>query len=197
MPARQGTDAAVAMAMGHVILTEYHKNGESEYFNNYVRQYNDMPHLVMLEQKDNDLVQWRNLRSSDLAGNLGQTENSEWKTVLIDKNSSVMGVPNGTTGSRWDKSAKWNLEEKNVAEGSDFEPILSLVDQHDEVVAVGYPYFANQQHDQEIFSHTDHDSVLLRNVPARRITLADGSSCLVATVFDLQMANYGVDQGLG
>ncbi len=197
VPARQGTDSAVAMAMGHVILTEYHKTGKSEYFNNYVRQYTDMPFLVMLEQKDNGLVQGRNLRSSDLAGNLGQTENSEWKTVLIDKTSGEMVVPNGTIGSRWDKSAKWNLEEKNVADGSDIEPILSLVEQHDEVVAVSFPYFANKKHEQEIFSHTDHDSILQRNIPARRITLADGSSCLVATVFDLQMANYGVDQGLG
>ena len=197
VPARQGTDAAVAMAMGHVVLTEYHKNGKSEYFNNYVRQYTDMPFLVMLEQKDNGLVPGRNLRSSDLAGGLGQTENAEWKTVLIDKNSGEIVVPNGTIGSRWDKSAKWNLEEKNVADGSNIEPILSLLDQHDEVVAVSFPYFANQQHDQEIFSHTDHDSILQRNIPARKITLADGSSCLVATVFDLQMANYGVDQGLG
>ncbi len=197
VPARQGTDSAVAMAMGHVILTEYHKTGKSEYFNNYVRQYTDMPFLVMLEQKDGCLAPGRNLRSSDLEGSLGQTENAEWKSVLLDNTSGEMVVPNGTIGSRWDKSAKWNLEEKNVADGSDIKPKLSLVKEHDEVVAVGFPYFANQQHDQEIFSHTDHDSVLLRNVPARRVILADGSSCLVATVFDLQMANYGVDQGLG
>ncbi len=197
VPARQGTDAAVAMAMGHVILTEYHKTGKSEYFNNYIRQYTDMPFLVMLEQTDNGLVPGRNLRSSDLADNLGQTENAEWKTVLLDKTSGEMVVPNGTIGSRWDKSAKWNLEEKNVADGSDIEPLVSLMDQHDEVAVVSFPYFANQQHEQAIFSHTDHDSILHRNVPARKITLADGSSCLVATVFDLQMANYGVDQGLG
>ncbi len=34
-------------------------------------------------------------------------------------------------------------------------------------------------------------------VPAKRVALADGTSALVATVYDLQMANYGVDQGLG
>ena len=197
VPARQGTDSAVAMAMGHVILTEYHKTGKSEYFNNYVRQYTDMPFLLMLEETDNGLVPGRNLRSSDLAGSLGQTENAKWKTVLIDKNSGEMVVPNGTIGSRWDKSARWNLEEKNVADGSDIEPLVSLLDQHDEVAVVSFPYFANKAHDQEIFSHTDHESILQRNVPARKITLADGSSCLVATVFDLQMANYGVDQGLG
>jgi nitrate reductase alpha subunit len=72
-----------------------------------------------------------------------------------------------------------------------------LVEQHDEIAVVSFPYFANKQHDQEIFSHTEHESILQRNVPARKITLVDGSSCLVATVFDLQMANYGVDQGLG
>ena len=197
VPARQGTDSAVAMAMGHVILTEYHKTGKSEYFNNYVRQYTDMPFLLMLEETDNGLIPGRNLRSSDLAGSLGQTENAKWKTVLIDKNSGEMVVPNGTIGSRWDKSARWNLEEKNVADGSDIEPLVSLLDQHDEVAVVSFPYFANKAHDQEIFSHTDHESILQRNVPARKITLADGSSCLVATVFDLQMANYGVDQGLG
>ena len=197
VPARQGTDSAVAMAMGHVILTEYHKTGKSAYFNNYIRQYTDMPFLVMLEQTDNGLVPGRNLRSSDLEGSLGQSENAEWKTVLLDKNSGEMVVPNGTIGSRWDKSAKWNLEEKNVADGSDIEPLVSLLDQHDEVAVVSFPYFANKVHDQEIFTHTDHESILQKNVPARKITLADGSNCLVATVFDLQMANYGVDQGLG
>jgi len=37
----------------------------------------------------------------------------------------------------------------------------------------------------------------VRNVPARRIRLADGSVALVASVYDLQMANYGLDRGLG
>jgi nitrate reductase alpha subunit len=197
VPARQGTDSAVAMAMGHVILNEYHKTGKSEYFNNYVRQYTDMPFLVMLEESENGLIPGRNLRSSDLADNLGQSENAEWKTVLIDQKSGQMVVPNGTIGSRWDKSGKWNLEKKNIADGSDIEPQMSLVEQHDELVSVSFPYFANKKHEQAIFSHTDHESILPRNIPAKRITLADGSSCLVATVFDLQMANYGVDQGLG
>ena len=34
-------------------------------------------------------------------------------------------------------------------------------------------------------------------MPARRIRLADGTDALVATVYDLQMANYGLDRGLG
>ncbi len=43
----------------------------------------------------------------------------------------------------------------------------------------------------------EHDEVLVRNVPVRRIRLADGSEALVATVYDLQMANYSIDRGLG
>ena len=39
-------------------------------------------------------------------------------------------------------------------------------------------------------------SVLIRNVPVKRLQLADGEA-LVATVFDLFVANYGVDRGFG
>ena len=50
---KQGTDAAVAMAMGHVILKEFYfpDGGErSAYFDDYVRRYTDMPMLVMLKE---------------------------------------------------------------------------------------------------------------------------------------------------
>ena len=54
MKPKQGTDAAVAMAMGHVILKEfYFPDGgkvRSAYFDDYVRRYTDMPMLVMLKE---------------------------------------------------------------------------------------------------------------------------------------------------
>jgi nitrate reductase alpha subunit len=40
---RQGTDAALGMAMGHVILKEFHLEKPSEYFDDYCRAYSDMP----------------------------------------------------------------------------------------------------------------------------------------------------------
>ena len=58
---------------------------------------------------------------------------------------------------------------------------------------VAFPYFGNREHDH--FEGTDHESVLLRSVPARKLKLADGDT-LVATVFDLFVANYGLDRGL-
>jgi nitrate reductase alpha subunit len=40
------------MAMGHVILKEFHLENTSEYFDDYCRAYSDMPFLVKLEKRD-------------------------------------------------------------------------------------------------------------------------------------------------
>src|SRR5690606_17801313 len=61
-------------------------------------------------------------------------------------------------------------------------------------VPVAFPYFGGQQH--EHFPANPHNDVLIRNVPARELDLADGKA-MVATVFDLMVANYGVDRGFG
>jgi nitrate reductase alpha subunit len=49
--AKQGTDSALAMAMGHVILKEFHLDNPSDYFLNYCRRYTDMPMLVLLDEQ--------------------------------------------------------------------------------------------------------------------------------------------------
>ena len=194
---RQGTDSALALAMGHVILREFHLKGKSAYFDDYCRKYTDMPFLVLLEEKDGSHVPTRTLRASDFDGALGEEKNSEWKPVLFDSNSKRAVVPHGTIGSRWDGSGRWNLEEKNIADDSDTKPQLSFLNDSDAVVSVGFPYFGNLENDQKIFAHTDHASVLPRNVPAKRIRINGGKEVLVASVFDLMVANYGIDRGLG
>tara|TARA_B100001939_G_scaffold250728_2_gene217683 strand:+ start:6063 stop:9821 length:3759 start_codon:yes stop_codon:yes gene_type:complete len=193
---RQGTDSAMAMAMGHVILKEFHVAGKSEYFDDYCRMYTDMPFLVRLEEKDGKLVPDRLLRASDFENSLGEAQHAEWKATILDGTSGKVCVPNGTIGSRWDKSKKWNLELKNVADGSDVWPKVSLLEDRDEVAPVAFPYFGNIVNDQPIFKHTDHDSVLERHVPLKVVETRDGP-VKVATVFDLLVANYGVDRGLG
>jgi len=197
LPARQGTDSALAMAMGHVILKEFHVAGKSAYFDDYCRIYTDMPFLVMLEEKDGKYVPARTLRASDFKDHLGEKKNPEWKPVIFDGTTNEIVVPNGTIGSRWDESSKWNLEAKNISDDSEVWPETSFVDKNDEVVSVGFPYFGNQEHEQSIFMHTNHDDVLQRNIPARKVKLNEKKSVLVATVYDLMVANYGVDQGLG
>jgi nitrate reductase alpha subunit len=194
--ARQGTDSALAMAMGHVILKEFHVAGKSRYFDDYCRMYTDMPFLVMLEEKDGNYIPTRTLRAADFEDKLGENQNPEWKPVIFDETTSKVVVPNGTIGSRWDESGKWNLESRNADDDSDIWPETSFVKSNDEVVSVGFPYFGNLEHEQPIFAHTKHDSILLRNIPARKIKLDAKKEVLVATVYDLMVANYGVNQGL-
>ena len=48
LPAEAGTDGALAMAMGHVMLKEFYVEREVPYFDDYARRYTDMPLLVTL-----------------------------------------------------------------------------------------------------------------------------------------------------
>ncbi|MFP1495881.1 hypothetical protein ACLB1Q_05765 [Escherichia coli] len=38
--------------------------------------------------------------------------------------------------------------------------------------------------------------MLVRQLPVKNLTLADGSTCPVVSVYDLVLANYGLDRGL-
>ena len=46
-----GTDGALAMAMGHVILTEFFRDRQVPYFTDYVKTYTDLPFLVTLRER--------------------------------------------------------------------------------------------------------------------------------------------------
>ena len=50
LPAKPGTDAALAMAMGHVVLKEFFVDRETPYFTEYVKTYTDLPYLVKLDE---------------------------------------------------------------------------------------------------------------------------------------------------
>ena len=109
---KQGTDAALAMAMGHVILKEFHVDRQTKYFNDYARQYTDMPFLVRLVKSEGRLVPERFVRASDFATSLDEANNPEWKTVAYDEATGEIVVPNGSVGFRWGEKGKWNLEER-------------------------------------------------------------------------------------
>jgi len=87
---KQGTDAAVGMAMGHVILKEFHLDNTSEYFDDYTRKYSDFPFLVKLEKRDGRYVPGRMLRASDFDKNLGHDNNPEWKTIVWMKTAAML-----------------------------------------------------------------------------------------------------------
>ena len=191
---KQGTDSALAMAMGHVILREFHLDRQAEYFEDYARRYTDMPMLVRLEGKDGSLAPGRFLRAEDLAGALGEENNPEWKTVALDNDSGDLVAPNGSVGFRWGEQGKWNLEERSADKDAKLRLSLILEEHHDDIVGVDFPYFGGEA--TENFVKCEHPEILRRNVPVKRVKLADGEA-IVATVFDLFCANYGLDRGIG
>ncbi len=190
---KQGTDAALALAMGHVILREYHLDRQVPYFEDYIRRYSDMPFLVRLVEKDGRFVPERLLRASDLPGGLGEGNNPDWKTVAIDETTGDLVAPLGSVGYRWGEQAKWNLEEKDGA-GRDTRLRLTLAGDGADIAPWTSPISAGGP--PEHFVSTQHGEILTRNVPVRTLG-ADGASVKVATVFDLMMANYGLDRGFG
>ncbi|MCW7541620.1 nitrate reductase subunit alpha [Aquabacterium sp. A7-Y] len=207
---KQGTDAAIAMAMGHVVLKEFYFEKRSAYFDDYARRYTDLPLLVRLKEQVLDdgrkvLVPDRYLRASDFHGHLGQQHHADWKTVGFDATGKAV-LPNGSIGFRWgpegdpDKG-KWNLENKEARHGNEVHLKLSVLErdagaQAHEMVSVGFPYFGGIESPQ--FTANQQSDVLVRRVPAVKLTLeeqGEPTPVLVATVFDLHTAHYGVDRG--
>ena len=155
-----------------------------------------MPMLVMLEPHGQHLTQGRFLRAADLVDNLGQENNPDWKTIAINSHTQELISPNGSIGYRWGQSGKWNLEQRDGKTGADTDTLLSLKNNCDEILDVAFPYFGGNEHEYNYFKHTDHSDIQLRKVPARRVVLANGETAWVASVFDLMVAHYGVDNGL-
>ncbi|MBV4368895.1 nitrate reductase subunit alpha [Erwinia phyllosphaerae] len=192
---KQGTDSALALALGHVILQEFHLDREVGYFRDYVRSYTDMPMLVLLEPREGGYyAAGRQLRASDLIDNLGQENNPQWKTIAIDQTSGELVAPQGSIGYRWGEKGKWNLEQREGGTQQEVTLQLSLLHSHDAVVDVGFPYFGGTE--SENFNSVTLDEILLHKLPVKRLQLADGSEALVTSVYDLTLANYGLDRGL-
>ncbi len=192
---KQGTDAALAMAMGHVILREFHLDRQAQYFADYVAPIH--------RHADAGAAGEAGRPAACLSGScaprispddLGEANNPEWKTVAFDE----------TTGERRGPERLGRLplgREGQVESGGEGFRAAATPScgcrwptAKDELADVAFPYFGNREHDA--FTGTDHPSVLVRKVPAKRVALKDGEA-LVATVFDLFVANYGLDRGFG
>ncbi|HUX63078.1 nitrate reductase subunit alpha [Sulfuricella sp.] len=186
MPIRQGTDSAAFLAMGHVALKEFYIDKQDPYFQEYARKYTDLPMQVMLRKHGNAYVSDRFLRASDFDGALGETNNPDWKTIVYDEKTQAFVAPNGSIGFRWGEEGKWNLLEKNAANQQALQAELTCINSKDDVASVGFPHF-----------NEGEDDLLFRNVPVRKVKLANGEEALVASVFDMQVAQYGIDRGLG
>ena len=171
LPAQPGTDGALAMAMGHVILKEFWVERRVPRFRDYARTYTDLPLLVTLRQRDGAFVADRFLTAADVGDT---SENADWKTCVLDARTGEPAVPNGSAGFRYGDEGKgrWNLELGEI------DPELSLFDRDHKPVEVDLPRFDT--------GDTDGGGVMRRGVPALRV-----GDYLVTTVLDLMLASYG------
>ncbi|ANH92539.1 nitrate reductase subunit alpha [Streptomyces sp. SAT1] len=178
-----GTDGALAMAMGHVILTEFFVRRQVPYFTDYVRRFTDLPFLVELTEHPRHagaFVPGKFVTAAALGLDEEAGEDAHWKPVLLDAVSGRPVVPNGTLGDRWSKrgEGRWNLDLGDV------EPQLTFHRADGGPggsVPVRLPRFDGSG-TGEAASGCVTRGVPVREVGGRRVT----------TVFDLLLAQYGV-----
>lgn len=178
-----GTDGALAFAMGHVILSEFHVGKKTPYFLDYMRQYTDAPFLIELDQRpDGTYTPGKFLTAEHFGGELAATENASHRLLMMEKDGKVVD-PGGTLADRFGPKGegKWNLRLDGV------DPVMSIADTDSfEGAEVLFPRFdlpgTDTTGDGPVGAGIVH-----RGVPARR---AGGK--LVTTVYDLMLAHYGV-----
>lgn len=192
-----GTDAALAQAMGHVILSEFHVKHRPAQFLDYMRKYTDSPFLVQLKQRDGAWVPGKFLTAADLAnldssaedGPVGAVhfdptlpigEAADFRPLVWDESGAIVD-PGGTLADRFTKSGegKWNLSLEGV------NPRLSLYEDRDDQVEVLLPRFdlpGSTRMNQSVGA-----GIVRRGVPVKRV-----GDTWVTTVYDLLLAQYAV-----
>ena len=204
LPAAPGTDGALGMAMGHVILSEFFRDRQVPYFTDYVKSNTDLPFLVTLREHNGGPPVSGGVAdggggtpvSGGVADGGGGTpggggvyvpdgfltaaelnhadEDAEHKTVLLDAATGMPRVPNGSLGFRYAESGRGRW---NLDLG-DIDPVLTLYGRQ-EAVEIDLPRFDA--------GDTEGGTAVRRGVPVIRV-----AGRLVTTVFDLLMAQYAV-----
>ena len=170
-----GTDGALAMGMGHVLLREFFADRQVDFFVDYNQQYTDLGHLVCLEPDgEGGYRPGKFLVAGDFDNPERESENAMWKPAVLDRATDSVRIPQGSIGHRYGEEGvgRWNLEL------GDLDPALTLYGDTGEAVEVALPRF-----------DTPDGSVVLerRGVPVRRV-----GEHVVTTVLDLMLAHYGV-----
>ena len=182
-----GTDGALAMAMGHVILQEFFVDRQVPFFVDYNKRFTDLPYLICLEPvaggegtEGGAATVYRPgkyLVAGDIDHPEGGTENTMWKPAVMDAGTGRVRIPKGAIGHRYGDEGlgQWNLEP------GDIDPALTLLTgpgSTGESVEVELPRFDGPG---GRVAHTR------RGVPVARV-----GDRLVTTVLDLMLAQYGV-----
>jgi nitrate reductase alpha subunit len=168
LAAAPGTDGALAMAMGHVILKEFFVDRATPRFVDYVTRYTDLPYLITLEELPAGGYRPGKFLTAAELGEDGKA--AAFRPVVWDAVAGAPAVPGGSLGHRFATGGlgQWNLDLGAI------EPRLSCAG--GQAVEVALPRF-----------DTETAEIVRRGVPT-----AEVAGRRVTTVYDLMLAQYGV-----
>ncbi len=186
MPCAAGTDGALAMAMGHVMLRENYVDRSVPFFDDFSSRFTDLPYLITLEERDGAYIAGKRLTAADLPGPEADQELAALKPVLLDAATDAPAVPRGSLGHRYSKSdeGQWNLDLGDIV------PRLTVG--REDAPGGGHSWQGEPPECVEVLV-TGFDTVEgraevhRRGVPVRRV-----GGRLVCTTLDLMLAQYGV-----
>ena len=89
-----GTDGALAQAMGHVILTEFHVKRQESFFLDYMRRHTDSPFLIGLEPSPDGTgyVPGRFVTASDVDGVAAGAPKNEFRPLVWDRQRGLTQI---------------------------------------------------------------------------------------------------------
>ena len=184
-----GTDGALAQAMGHVILSEFHVKREESFFLDYMRRHTDSPFLIGLEPSPDgtSYVPGRFVTASDVNGVATGAPKNEFRPLVWDRERGPAD-PGGTLADRFtpEGEGRWNL----LMDGVD--PVMSIMDLHGQGPQVQAAEVLLPRFDLPGSSTPEGSvggGVVRRGVPVTRI-----GDRLVTTVYDLLLAQYAVER---
>ena len=178
-----GQDGAWWMSVNQILLTEFHHQKQVPYFIDYTKKYTDAPYLIELNPENGKYELGKLLRANKIQ-KYENVENGEWKFLMWDEKTSSPKMPMGSVGHRWGtEKGKWNLLLNDGVDKSEINPKLTFLNDGDGSVSVRFDDFSNERD-------------LFKNVPIKKIKTADGKEIVVATIYDVLMAQYGVNRGL-
>ncbi len=197
-----GTDGALAMAMGHVILREHFVDRTTPYFDGYVKRFTDLPFLVELQERDGAFVPGKFVTAADIGlETAAAPDDRHWQPVLMDARTGAPAAPNGTLADRWAPAGegRWNLDLGGI------DPLLTLYSDGAQSAEVLLPRFdteipgapaASANGDGAADGAADGEGTtaggggaVRRGVPVLRV-----GGRTVTTVYDLLLAQHGVDR---
>lgn len=179
-----GTDGALAQAMGHVILSEFHLQQQTPYFLDYMRRYTDAPFLIQLEaDEEGNYLPRKFLTAADvdlLDAATKALPQPDFRLLVMDEDGSLKD-PHGTLADRFtaEGQGQWNLRMEGV------NARLSLYEEGGDCVSVKLPRFDLVP--EASTTSSVGAGTITRGVPVARV---DGK--VVTTVYDLLLAQHGV-----